>query len=50
MAGGLNPKNVGECVDIVSPYGVDVSSGVEVKGKKDLNLVCDFIGAVRCSN
>lgn len=50
VAGGLNPQNVGKCVDIVSPYGVDVSSGVEVKGKKDLNRVCDFIGAVRCSN
>ncbi|ATU07729.1 phosphoribosylanthranilate isomerase [Methanohalophilus portucalensis] len=50
VAGGLNPKNVGECVDIVSPYGVDVSSGVELNGKKDLNLVCDFIESVRCSN
>lgn len=50
VAGGLNPQNVGECVDIVSPYGVDVSSGVEVKGKKDLNCVCDFIKGVRCSN
>jgi phosphoribosylanthranilate isomerase len=50
VAGGLNPQNVGKCVDIVSPYGVDVASGVEVKGKKDLNHVCDFIRAVRCSN
>ncbi|APH39116.1 phosphoribosylanthranilate isomerase [Methanohalophilus halophilus] len=50
VAGGLNPQNVGECVNIVSPYGVDVSSGVEVKGKKDFSQVCDFIRAVRCSN
>jgi phosphoribosylanthranilate isomerase len=30
LAGGLNPENVIEAIQIVSPYGVDVETGVEV--------------------
>lgn len=50
LAGGLGPANVGEAIQRVRPWGVDVSSGVEVEpGVKDPALVAEFIGAVRAA-
>jgi phosphoribosylanthranilate isomerase len=47
IAGGLNADNVAEAIKTISPWGVDVSTGVETKGVKDLEKIKKFIAAVR---
>ena len=47
LAGGLNIGNVEEAIKSTAPYAVDVSSGVETDGLKDLVKINDFIRRVR---
>jgi phosphoribosylanthranilate isomerase len=47
LAGGLGPENVGEAIETVQPFAVDVASGTErAPGVKDPELVRAFNAAV----
>jgi phosphoribosylanthranilate isomerase len=47
-AGGLDPMNVGEAVQTLSPWGVDVVTGVEAApGRKDWKRVEAFIASAK---
>ena len=50
LAGGLKPETVAQAVAEVGPFGVDVASGVEPKGKpgqKDPELLLSFVRAAK---
>jgi phosphoribosylanthranilate isomerase len=47
IAGGLKPENVSRAIQTLRPWGVDVSTGVETKGVKDMRKINKFIKAVR---
>ena len=50
LAGGLNSENVGAAIELLHPFAVDVSSGIELDGKKNFGKMKAFANAVRSPN
>lgn len=49
LAGGLNRENVCGVIQRTRPFGIDVSSGVEKDGVKDLTMMKEFMETVTAS-
>jgi phosphoribosylanthranilate isomerase len=50
LSGGLTAQNVGEAIDVVRPFAVDVASGIESEpGRKDPDKLRAFFEAVRAT-
>lgn len=47
IAGGLSIDNIGQLIKTTHPWGVDVSTGVETEGQKDIKKIQSFIDTVR---
>ncbi len=45
LAGGLTPENIPRAVEALHPYGLDLSSGVEVEKKKDFGRIRAAVAA-----
>ncbi len=49
LAGGLTPENVSEAAQIIKPFGVDMSSGIETDKFKDRAKMLAAVRAIRGS-
>ncbi len=50
LAGGLSPENVSEAIALVRPFGVDVTTGVELSaGRKDPGKLRAFVAAAKAA-
>ncbi|HUL42903.1 MAG TPA: phosphoribosylanthranilate isomerase [Bacteroidota bacterium] len=48
LAGGLNPSNISDAVRTVSPFAVDINSGIESEaGKKDPSKIAALFNALK---
>lgn len=49
VAGGLTPDNVGDLLSAYRPDGLDISSGVETDGAKDISKIAAFAERVNAT-
>lgn len=47
LAGGFDSENVSDAINLLNPFAVDVSSGIETDGIKDKNKMKNFVDTVR---
>lgn len=47
LSGGLNKENICSVIRDLKPFGIDISSGVEKDGIKDIGLMEEFITIAR---
>jgi len=47
LAGGLNNGNIMQAISAVEPFGVDISSGVEIDGFKDRDKIIEIVRLIR---
>lgn len=50
LAGGLNSSNILPAISAVKPFGVDISSGVEIDGFKDSGKIVEIMSLIRNLN
>lgn len=50
IAGGITAENIAEIVRDTKPYGIDVSSGIETDGYKDLNKMKNIMQILKEEN
>lgn len=50
LAGGIDATNVARAIRTVRPYGIDISSGVEIEGRKDSQQISAFMELVSAIN
>ncbi len=46
VAGGINPENVADLLTASTPFGIDVSSGVEIEGRKSISRIEELVKVV----
>lgn len=50
LAGGLNPGNVGEAIERVRPYGIDLCSGIRTNGRLDGTKLGALVAAIEAKD